>query len=210
MDGQIKNEQIYHSEKTENVTESTTSNAIKEIDAFSSRELIEIAKNQKNIIWLVIIGLVLPSLNPYLILISSIVQAIFIYNLAVSMKSKSAQVYCFLMFIPLINLIVLLIVSGEATSILNKNGVKVGLMGAQIQDISQLEQEIQIDNRISTSNNLSSSDNFGNLEKLAELRDKSIITEEEFQEKKRQILDLQSLRFKINKTIIFWQDEQVY
>lgn len=90
----------------------------------------------------------------------------------------------------MISLIRLLVKIDDATSILKKNGIRVGFTGAQIQDISQLEQEIQIDNRISISNNSSSSDNLENLEKLAELRDKSIITEKEFQEKKRQILDL--------------------
>jgi uncharacterized Zn finger protein (UPF0148 family) len=183
----VRSEQISQAKKSENPVSSP---AFQDKKSFSSRELIEISKNQKNIIWLILIGLVLPYISPYLVLISSIIQAVFIYRLAVSIKSKSPGIYCFLMFIPLIGLIALLIINGEATSILKSNGVNVGLMGAQNSDISKLEQEIQIDNRADSLKKSSSSDSLESLEKLAELRDKSIIAEEEFQEKKRRILDL--------------------
>lgn len=173
--------------KSEGTVQSKSYNINENQNTFSSRELIDIAKNQKNILWLILIGLILPFISPYLVLISSVIQAVFVYNLAVSIKTKLAWVYCFLMFVPLIGLIALLVINGEATSILKKNGVSVGLMGAQALDISKLEQEIQIDSRISQS---STSNNLEALEKLSDLRDKLIITEEEFQEKKRQILGL--------------------
>jgi Short C-terminal domain len=183
----VKNEQISHRKKSDSSAKLTDSQDKK---SFSSKDLIEISKNQKNIIWLILIGLILPFISPHLALISSVIQVVFVYKLAVSIKTKFPGIYCFLMFIPLVSLIALLIINGEATSILKSNGIHVGLMGVQNSDISKLEQEIQIDERTDSLNKSSSSDNLESLEKLADLRDKSIITEEEFQEKKRQILGL--------------------
>jgi uncharacterized membrane protein len=186
----IQNEQIFQSGNRKNTVNPIKGNGCKKPNELTSRELIEIAKNQKNILWLILIGFVLPLISHYLIFGSSIIQAFFVYNLAASMKSKSPAIYCILMFIPLINFIALLVLNGGATSILKKNGISVGLMGANTYDILKLQQEIQIDSTIVDLNQSSSSTSLENLEKLAELRDKSIITEEEFQEKKRRILGL--------------------
>jgi hypothetical protein len=108
---------------------------------FSTSELTEIAKYQKMIIWLILIGMVLPFIHPSLSILSSVIQAIFVYNLAVAMRSQPAAIYCFLMFIPLVGLITLLVLNGNATSILKTNGIAVGLMGANPSDIARLANE---------------------------------------------------------------------
>ena len=110
-------------------------------------DLLSVAKNQKGILVCILIQLVAmvgqfalpPGVRLFLglaVLIIGLVGAIFVFMLAIKVYGTAVGILLgFLSFIPCIGLIVLLIVNGKATGILKQNGIKVGLMGANISAI---------------------------------------------------------------------------
>ncbi len=69
-------------------------------------------------------------------LIVSIVAVVFVFRLAMRLYSTATGVICgILTLIPCIGLIVLLMVNGKATRVLQDHGIKVGLLGAKSSDI---------------------------------------------------------------------------
>ncbi len=71
------------------------------------------------------------------VMILQVVAALyFVFNLATSLKYSNAVAVlcCILMFIPLLCLLTMGILSGKATKILKENGIKVGLLGANVKD----------------------------------------------------------------------------
>ena len=67
---------------------------------------------------------------------SLLVATVFVFLLAIKVYSTGVGILLrVLTLIPVVGLIVLLIVNGKATAILKQNGIKVGLMGA---DLSQI------------------------------------------------------------------------
>ena len=98
--------------------------------SFTNTETYEIGKRQKAILWLILLSIFLifiPKIGPIL---SAVINIMFVYKLAVALKSKVAWLWCLLMIVPLVSLISLLIINGKATTALRTAGIKVGLMGA--------------------------------------------------------------------------------
>jgi hypothetical protein len=60
-----------------------------------------------------------------------------VYQLAAALEAGTLAcvLYCIAMIIPCINLIVLLVVNQQATTLLKRHGIKVGLMGASVADL---------------------------------------------------------------------------
>jgi ABC-type glycerol-3-phosphate transport system permease component len=103
-------------------------------DPWTKQDLLEVAKFQKYIQWLVLAYLVAMFI-PFGQLIVGVVGIYFIYKLAVALRSSFAWLYIVAMFIPIIGLLALLHIVVGATRILRTNGVRVGIMGAKLEDI---------------------------------------------------------------------------
>ena len=70
------------------------------------------------------------------VLMLGLAGTVFVFLLAIKVYGTVAGVLLgILTFIPCLGLIILLVVNGKATSVLRQNGIKVGLLGA---DLSQL------------------------------------------------------------------------
>ena len=114
----------------------------------SREDLRTVATMQKGIlvcILLQIIGTVGQVVSPPglamafagLALITGIASFIFVLLLAMRVYGVGMGILLgVLCMIPCIGLISLLVVNGKATSVLRQNGIKVGLMGAKLSDIS--------------------------------------------------------------------------
>jgi hypothetical protein len=110
-------------------------------------DLRSVAKCQKGILVCILIQLISlvgqfaipPEVRPILglcILVVGFVGTVFIFLLATKVYSTAVGVLLgVLTFIPCVGLIVLLVVNGKATGILQQNGIKVGLMGANLSQI---------------------------------------------------------------------------
>ncbi len=65
------------------------------------------------------------------LIIISLIGVVFVFLLAINVYSAVVGVLLgFLSFIPCLGLLILLMVNGKATSILRRNNIKVGLLGA--------------------------------------------------------------------------------
>jgi len=109
---------------------------------WTKADLVEVAKWQKNIMWMILISLVAMFI-PFATIVTGIIQIYFIYKLAAAVRSSAAWLYIILGFIPLIGLLALLHINGMATKTLQANGVKVGLMGARMADFEKMQQGAQ-------------------------------------------------------------------
>lgn len=110
-------------------------------------DLRAIAKSQKGILLCIlaeILAIGLSSAAPQqlrglfsiVFFAASIAAAVFVFLLAMKINGVGMGVFLgILTLIPCLGLIVLLIVNGQATSVLKKNGIKVGLLGAKLSDI---------------------------------------------------------------------------
>lgn len=113
----------------------------------SREDLRSVATSQKGILvcillYLVSVGaqLVVPPELRLLIalgvLVVGIAATVFVFMLAIKLYSTGVGVLLgILTLIPCIGLLVLLAVNGKATSILKQNGIKVGLLGANLSEI---------------------------------------------------------------------------
>jgi hypothetical protein len=69
-------------------------------------------------------------------LLTSLAGSVFVFLLAIRVYGTGMGIlFGVLCLIPCIGLISLLIVNGKATSVLRQNGIKVGLMGANLADV---------------------------------------------------------------------------
>jgi len=107
-------------------------------DEWTKAELIEVAKRQKSIMWMILISLVAMFI-PYATLVTGVIQIYFIYKLAVAVRSSAAWAYIIVVFIPLIGLLGLLHINGRATKALQTKGIKVGLIGARMADFDSIQ-----------------------------------------------------------------------
>ena len=110
-------------------------------------DLRSVAKYQKGILVCILVYLiavigqfVLPAeirgLVGIPVLIAGIVGAVFVFLLAIKVYGTGLGIVLgILSLIPCIGLIVLLIVNGKATNVLKKNGIKVGLLGADLSSV---------------------------------------------------------------------------
>ena len=104
---------------------------------FTGSEVLEIARRQKSILWLIIANL-LTFWIPGASIVTGLIGVIFIYRLGKVLRSSLAILYAILGFIPLVGLVGLLILNSKATGALRQRGVRVGLMGANREDLSGL------------------------------------------------------------------------
>ena len=121
----------------------------------SRDDLRNVAKFQKGILVCILIYLVAvivavigqfalpPELRPlvaigvFLVaLLQGLVGAVFVFLLAMKTYGTGLGIVLgILSLVPLIGLIILLVVNGKATNILKQNGIKVGLLGANVSSI---------------------------------------------------------------------------
>lgn len=106
-------------------------------DAWSRDELIAVARYQKNIQWLVLVGLLLLFV-PFGNFLLGLVGLFFIYQLARALRSRVAILYVVAAFIPLLGLLSLLRLVTRATRVLRASGIRVGVMGARMEDFERL------------------------------------------------------------------------
>jgi hypothetical protein len=110
-------------------------------------DLRSVAKYQKGILVCILIYLVavvcqflLPDqLRIFLglgVLLVGLVGTVFVFLLAVKVYSPGVGILLgILTLIPCVGLIALLVVNGKATNVLTQNGIKVGLLGANLSEI---------------------------------------------------------------------------
>ncbi len=111
--------------------------SVSEAVQYDDAEILEIARRQKAIIWLVLLG-VLGCWIPMLWLVLAPVYMYLTYKLAVALLSRVPSLYVVLSIIPLIQLFVLLLLNAQATGALRKRGLRVSLMGARNRDLEAL------------------------------------------------------------------------
>jgi hypothetical protein len=108
-------------------------------------DLIAVAKRQRELMWLIVFGagvylamIVSAVAVPMVAFGAALVQLLFqlaglvqVIRLSAAMGAPVALrvVYIVLMFLPLIGLITLLVINGQATGLLKAAGARVGLMG---------------------------------------------------------------------------------
>lgn len=110
---------------------------------YTSSQLREIAKYQRLVLWSVLANLLsifVISIQGLGVLISialAVFQIYSLYKLANSLKESTVSIALFIigLFIPLVGLLVLLYINSKATKALQNAGIKVGLMGANPDDI---------------------------------------------------------------------------
>jgi hypothetical protein len=99
-------------------------------------ELREIASAQKLLLWAIVATLPV-FLIPYLILPAWAFQIWAVYNMSKTLKLPNIWLWVIGTMIPLIGLFVLLRMNAKATSTLQIAGVRVGLMGATMNDLNK-------------------------------------------------------------------------
>jgi hypothetical protein len=99
-----------------------------------------LAVAHRNVVLVILVGLVanfaMRGIPPVLVLPLALCVAAFqlynVYQLAKYSGSTQAWLWLVAMFVPLVNLICLLILLRKSSRILRENGVKVGLLGAKV------------------------------------------------------------------------------
>ena len=105
-------------------------------EQWAKADVMEVAKWQKSIIWMILISIV-AAFIPFATIATAIIQIYFIYKLASAIRSTNAWVYIILAFVPLVGLLALFHINEKATRILRANGVYVGFLGARISDFNK-------------------------------------------------------------------------
>jgi len=112
------------------------------------RDLLDVAKFQKGILVCILIYLiagicraVVPPDLAVLVIIGvlclGVAAAVFVFLLAIKIYGQGLGIVLgVLCIIPLLGLLVLLIVNGKATAVLKQNGIRVGLLGANLSALS--------------------------------------------------------------------------
>ena len=113
----------------------------------SREDLRSVAKYQKGILVCILIYVIamigqfaVPDEMGFIIgfgiLVVGLVGTVFVFLLAIKVYSTGVGVLLgILTLVPCIGLIVLLVVNGKATAVLKQNGIKVGLLGANLSQI---------------------------------------------------------------------------
>ena len=114
---------------------------------FTGPEAAEVGRLQKWILLLVLASICVNVLSfmyvsllaKFLSVVVSLVGLVLVYRLASALRQQPAWLWALLALIPLISLIILLSLNGQATGVLRSKGVRVGLMGANGRDIDMLD-----------------------------------------------------------------------
>lgn len=134
---------------TENPYQAPQSSATAAVGILSGTrdDLRSVAQSQKGILVCILIYLVAvfgqfafpPEVRPIVgigVLLVGLVGAVFVFMLAIKVYGTGLGVVLgILSLIPCVGLLVLLIVNGKATGVLQQNGIKVGLLGANMSQI---------------------------------------------------------------------------
>ena len=109
---------------------------------YTDAEILDIAKHQKAILWLILANipayLASAQLSVIPIFVVAILSLVFIYKLAVALRSSVPALYVLLGLVPCISLIALLVINSQATGALKSRGIGVGLMGANQADLKKM------------------------------------------------------------------------
>ena len=121
--------------------------AVRGVLSGSREDLRSVAKFQKGILvciliyFVVVIGqFALPvQIRPFVglgVLAVGIAGAVFVFLLSIKIYGTGLGIVLgILSLVPLVGLVVLLIVNGKATGVLKQNGIKVGLLGANLSQV---------------------------------------------------------------------------
>lgn len=117
-------------------------------------DLVAVAKRQRELLWIILFGIGLyvlalgfAGVSPAMAIVAGLLYLLFqlasiiqIVRLAAALQTSLGLriVYILLLFIPLLNLFVLLLVSGQANSVLKAAGVRVGFMGVPASEYPKL------------------------------------------------------------------------
>lgn len=117
-------------------------------------DLLAVAERQRGLLWLILIGVVLYTTMLFFAMTSPIVGmavvAVFLLfqilclvqivrlMAAMRMSILTRIAYVVMLFIPLVSFVVLLVISGQATSVLRAAGARVGLLGVPKDDYNRL------------------------------------------------------------------------
>lgn len=77
-------------------------------------------------------------------IIARIVAMVLIYRMAVALKRPFPPGYAFLAFLPLVGLIALVLLNGEATAVLRARGIRVGVLGADAEELAALTKSDEV------------------------------------------------------------------
>jgi 4-amino-4-deoxy-L-arabinose transferase-like glycosyltransferase len=112
---------------------------------YSGRQAAEIGRLHRWLLWLVLANLaanVATMLSPLGLLLAipvAIPSFYIVYKLAHALRRDPAWLWSAALIVPIVSLIILLILNSQATAVLKKKGVPVGLMGASGRDLDMLE-----------------------------------------------------------------------
>jgi len=108
-----------------------------------SVNVLGIAKAQKGVIWCVVasivlwIGAALFGRTVQLVyLVLFVAELYFVYKLVKALKGELVFLWMIGMIVPLLNIILLLVLSHRASTAIRAEEFKVGLMGADVQEIA--------------------------------------------------------------------------
>ena len=99
-------------------------------------ELKEIAQAQRLLLWSILAGIAAFGFKLLLVLTIPF-QVWAAYNLSKKLNLRLAWLWTILTIIPLVGLIILLVINSKATSALRAAGVRVGLLGANLNDLDK-------------------------------------------------------------------------
>ena len=105
---------------------------------FTKAEVHEVGKRQKVILWLLVASMVAHVVFQPATILTGALSVVFVFKLAKAARSKAAWFWAVLALLPILCLIALLVVNGRATRILRAAGLKVGVMGADKQQLESL------------------------------------------------------------------------
>jgi hypothetical protein len=118
---------------------------------FDHSEILNIAKQQKAVLWLIAVKLLLIFTNRLLILldihtygviiaslVATVIGLVMVYRFAKALKASPDWLYVVLFCIPFAGVVILLVLHSQATKALQARGVRVGLMGAYKSDLQKL------------------------------------------------------------------------
>ena len=113
---------------------------------FTRGRLRHLARSQNMLMWSIAAGLFVYFLaivlhNPIITIAFWIGVTVFqvyaLYNLGDAARMSLVWVLCVFALLPCLGILVLLFVSGRASQILRDHGIRVGLMGGRVDDISE-------------------------------------------------------------------------
>lgn len=100
-------------------------------------DVYKVAKFQKYLLVLVLVNLgsVLFARNYIISLAVSVICMYFVYQICAGLKTKYVWLWLVGLLIPIVSLILILIINQKATTLIRRNGFRVGLLGADVNAI---------------------------------------------------------------------------